>query len=214
MPPSLRGTSLQLPTSLCVCTCPGLGVSTHSFPLTHPAGARNLDSFLCSWNIPCASWVSEFSKAGPWACLNKSLPLPTSPIPTALVQVPHQISSSLSGLQDLPGEIWPWSAVLARPHTRPGSLGPGRAGQSNLREGFLFSKTPLRPLDPPASPDQASSPPPPGEFLPGVPPPGAGFEECCFWRPHSSGSRVQSVDLGPSLSTLGLYSSTLHRLHA
>lgn len=62
------------------------------------------DSFLCSQNIPFASGVSEFSKPGPRACPNKSAPLPhplqpPSPIPVALGQVPHRISSSRSGLR-------------------------------------------------------------------------------------------------------------------
>lgn len=62
------------------------------------------DSFLCSQNIPFASGVSEFSKPGPQACPNKSVPLPhplqpPSPIPIALGQVPHRISSFRSELQ-------------------------------------------------------------------------------------------------------------------
>lgn len=74
------------------------------------------DSFLCSRNIPFASGVSEFSKPEPWACPNKSLPLPTpqppSSSPSALGLVPPRISSPCLGCETLPREIWPRSAAV------------------------------------------------------------------------------------------------------
>lgn len=61
------------------------------------------DSFLCNQNIPFASGVSEFSKPEPWACSNKSLPLPTPQPPSRPLSLGAGATSdflSPSGLWD------------------------------------------------------------------------------------------------------------------
>ncbi|ELK10481.1 hypothetical protein PAL_GLEAN10012941 [Pteropus alecto] len=94
-----------------------------------------------SQDIPFAREVSEFSKPEPWACTNRSLPLPpeppaTLPYPTALELVPHRISSPLSGLLD------PSKRDLAWVNGSDGSASPSglqlrEARQSDRRKGFL-----------------------------------------------------------------------------
>jgi hypothetical protein len=112
---------------VCVCVCVCVCCEEHLALSSDPPSCSQEppDSFLCSWNIPLTSRVSEFSKPGPWACLNKSWPPATLPhclAPQPLLQwVQCHIGFPFPGLgsQTLPREIWPRSAVrVAAPYTR------------------------------------------------------------------------------------------------
>lgn len=115
---------LRLPTCLWrwVCThhCPGAPAPTPPTPPTHthqpPSCSQEPpDFFLCSPNIPFARGVSEFSKPGPWACLNKSLPHPPSsppPLPSWSWGRCHLIfPRPCLGCWALPRERWPWPSA-------------------------------------------------------------------------------------------------------
>ena len=156
MSPLPQGRRLQLPTPLRKGDVQDL--EEHS-PLSAyiPSWSQEPpDSFLCSQNIPFASGVSEFSKPEPWACPNKSLPLPTpqppSPVPSALGPVPHRISSPCLGCEALPRETWPRSAAVRWQCFTPGlgAFSPGEQGSLSSGKGFSDSTQAPLPLPSPS----------------------------------------------------------------
>lgn len=118
--------------------------------LTHLTRASNLEVpeySICSW-----AW----SKTGPWACSNRSLPRPIlpspSPAPAALATASGFPLLSLD-CWTLPREIWPRAVLRWQcPTPRPGDFSPGQ--QAVLTPGKAFQLTPLRLHDPAHSPCQ------------------------------------------------------------